>query len=482
MKKKKIIQFIIISVIAIVMYINFVTIFYSIDTYKILNLGYDGYAINYSLYDGRIFMAGICFIANLFNLPISIFYGLSIIVALLISSFCVLKIYYIIQQIKPINNKLIEVLMLAVSYTYIFNFMYLDNMQFAECGVMAISILLYIISSEKLIVKQQKGQALLFAVIATFFYQGTINVWISFSCLLAILKYKKINKQLIKDIFMAAIITIISTICNFIFIEIIHKFIESAQTQRLNLNIIENTIDNLSKLPKLLINSLNLFPIGLFLIFIVGQIIIMYIYAIKYKEILKFYKLLSIICIYIISSLLLTMIYPNAIHDGGGRIFSSVGAIFSAGIIFMYSETEIFENTKFIKTAGILLIVVYFVINFVNSIYLTSLSKKCNDIDKEYSKELVSKIERIELENNIIIQQMAYKYVRTSKDNEALTTTPYTSSMKEIGMYTPEVLKLYTGRVIKKVFFEEEIFNKYFSKNQEEILLIGDTLYFIIGY
>ena len=54
-KENKIIFFSVL-VLACLVYINFITGYFSIDSSKIINLGYDGYAINYSFWDGRIVM------------------------------------------------------------------------------------------------------------------------------------------------------------------------------------------------------------------------------------------------------------------------------------------------------------------------------------------------------------------------------------------------------------------------------------------
>lgn len=482
MNKQKIIQIITVSVISIIMYVNFVTVYYSIDAPIILELGYDTYAIKYSLCDGRIFMSGICLLANLVNIPMSIFYCICIITALIISAISVVKIYEIIQKIKPSESKLVKCILLIISYTYIFNFMSIDNMQFVESIVMAISIFLYIMASEKLIIEQKKLQALLLVVTSIFFYQGTINVFISFTFLLALLNHKKIDKEFIKDIFFAIAITAIASIVNVLFVSIIHKFIKSFKISRISFDILKNIKRNLKYISTLFIDSLELFPDWFFIAFIIIQLIVMGIYTVKNKEKNKLLKLISIILIYILSCLILTTIYPRTIHNGNGRMFSSIGELISAISIYMYCDTEIVENTKWLRRTLMVIICTYFVINFYNTFYLTFEAKKLNKFDKEYSEELLQTIEKYEEENNIKIKKMAYKYILKDGERPEIPKTMYSVSLKKVGSYNEFVFKLYTGRMIEKIKFDKEILEKYFSEEKEETIFIDDVVYFTIEY
>ena len=148
----------------------------------------------------------------------------------------------------------------------------------------------------------------------------------------------------------------------------------------------------------------------------------------------------------------------------------------------MYCNTEILEDTKFLKTTWIAIICVYFIINFSNTFYLTYEAKALNLYDKKYSQQLLNEIEKYEKENNIEIKNMACKYILKENEMPALPKSKYVASKKKTGMYSEYVLKLYTGRSLKKIKFEKEILEKYFSKEKEEIIFIGDTVYFTIEY
>ena len=90
MKEDKIVQaqsvkiFIAIFVITCIIFIPFLSGHYATDTYNIANIGYREYAINWSLKDGRIFMAIIGLIAYKINLPIESYVFITLFIALII--------------------------------------------------------------------------------------------------------------------------------------------------------------------------------------------------------------------------------------------------------------------------------------------------------------------------------------------------------------------------------------------------------------
>ena len=140
--KKDVLIFNIMFLITIIIFYNFVTMHYATDTYNIINMGYKEYAIKYLLNDGRPIMCFISLIANFLNLPIQVYIITLTIIALLISCISVMVVKKTIKKFLKIENKKNEIFLLLASYVTIFNFAYLDNLYFAECAVMAVSILL----------------------------------------------------------------------------------------------------------------------------------------------------------------------------------------------------------------------------------------------------------------------------------------------------------------------------------------------------
>ena len=162
-KENKII-FLIVTIISFLIYIFFLTGYYSVDAEKIVNLGYDGYAMNYSFYDGRIIMGIICMIANSLNINLEVFYIILLSISILISAITVLKIYDIISKYKETKIKQ-KIILAILAFCYIFNFMTINNMEFIECIVMAISILFYILTAENIIIKKNSKKAFIYAFI-----------------------------------------------------------------------------------------------------------------------------------------------------------------------------------------------------------------------------------------------------------------------------------------------------------------------------
>ena len=61
-----------IFILAILIYSNWITMHYASDTYNIMNVGYETYATNWSLKDGRLIMYLITMICAKLNISIEI--------------------------------------------------------------------------------------------------------------------------------------------------------------------------------------------------------------------------------------------------------------------------------------------------------------------------------------------------------------------------------------------------------------------------
>ena len=148
-------MFIITLLIAMLAYIYFLPGYYSIDTVKIIKEGYVHYATEYSLLDGRIFMFIILNLAGLIKLSLEALIQILLILGIIVSSINVIKIYNVIEECKPTANKKIKILVYMISFCFIFNFMYIDSLEFIEGIIMAFSILFYIKSAEEIVIKNK---------------------------------------------------------------------------------------------------------------------------------------------------------------------------------------------------------------------------------------------------------------------------------------------------------------------------------------
>ena len=101
--------------------------------------------------------------------------------------------------------------------------MYVENLYYIESLVMSVSILMYILAIREIINKEEKYQlkAIIFAVIATFSYQGTISLFLIYGFVFIIIKNKKDMKNIIKDLALVIFIALIAFIINVLQIKII---------------------------------------------------------------------------------------------------------------------------------------------------------------------------------------------------------------------------------------------------------------------
>ena len=200
--KKDIITYLITFLLTCIVFLPLLTGHYASDSYNIYNLGYHDYAIRYSLNDGRIFMSILGLIADKINISINLFIFITLFCALLISNIAVIKLSKIIKKYKQPTNIFQEIIVMIISYITIFNFMYLENMYFVECIVMAASILLFLTSADILVEKNSKYliKSLTLASLGVMFYQGTVGMFFTLVCLFTILRNKNNIKQMIIDL------------------------------------------------------------------------------------------------------------------------------------------------------------------------------------------------------------------------------------------------------------------------------------------
>lgn len=206
--KKDLISLIIIFLITLVIFYNFVTMHYATDTYNIINVGYEKYAVNWSLNDGRVFMCLLGLFANAVNMHISVFVIFTLVVAILVSCIAVIVLKNLILKYKKTENKYIELIVFIIAYFTIFNFMYIENMYFVESIVMALSLLLYIISANILVNRNKYYliKSLLLTILAIFMYQGIIGFFFAITFIFSLLKENNKIKDNIRDVITSGVI------------------------------------------------------------------------------------------------------------------------------------------------------------------------------------------------------------------------------------------------------------------------------------
>lgn len=211
--KRILILYGVVLVFTLIVFCQFLSMHYATDTYNIINVGYKTYAINWSLTDGRIFMALIGLLAELVHMPITGYVIGLLVIALMISCSAVMCLKGVIESYKKPENKWMELVTLLISYLTIFNFMYLENLYFVECAVMAMSVLFYLFAAKNLVNKPNHYilKTIGWMFLAVISYQGTIGAFFAFLFVFTLLKNGKDYKQIGKDIGISILIRIINS-------------------------------------------------------------------------------------------------------------------------------------------------------------------------------------------------------------------------------------------------------------------------------
>lgn len=485
-KKRNLIIYLILILITIIMCFPYLTEHYSSDDYTIIGYGYYKYGIEKFLNDGRVFSSVITLLAGYWNLPIKVFIQGLFYIGILISCLCVIKIKNIITKIKPEKNLKETVLVLGISYCIIFNFMYLENMYFAEIPIMALGILLFIKSSEKL-VESKYLKSLAYLIIGELCYQGTINFFITFTFLLLIIKNKGINKEVIKKVIISGLFCLISVGINLIQIKLCGRIFGFEQSRLGGIQKIPGNITYIMlHIGDLLTNTCNFFPKYVFLIFLLILYITTFIYdLVKIKEYSNSFNLLLISIVAIFSSVAINIVSLSSF--GLGRMVFSIGALIGLIFMYFYCSTNIFGESKIFKYFLLFVLSIYIVMNFLNYTLQMYCNKMANEMDKEEALQVNEYILEYEKNNNIEVKNIAFTYDKNITWNYNLFfDTSYTSRALMVWWCNIDALNYYTGRKLETVQMDKNIYYAYFKGkdwdklDKEQFVFKGDTVFYCV--
>lgn len=485
-KKRNLIIYFILILITIIMCFPYLTEHYSSDDYTIIGYGYYKYGIEKFLNDGRVFSSVITLLAGYWNLPIKVFIQGLFYIGILISCLCVIKIKNIITKIKPEKNLKETVLVLGISYCIIFNFMYLENMYFAEIPIMALGILLFIKSSEKL-VESKYLKSLAYLIIGELCYQGTINFFITFTFLLLIIKNKGIDKEVIKKVIISGLFCLISVGINLIQIKICGKIFGLEQSRLGEIQKIPANITYIMlHIGDLLTNTCNFFPKYGFLIFLLILYITTFIYdLVKIKEYSNSFNLLLISIVAIFSSVAINIVSLSSF--GLGRMVFSIGALIGLIFMYLYCSTNVFSESKFFKYFLLFVLSIYIVMNFLNYTLQMYCNKMANEMDKEEALQVNEYILEYEKNNNIEVKNIAFTYDKNITWNYNLFfDTSYTSRALMVWWCNIDAINYYTGRKLETVQMDKDIYYTYFKDkdwdklDKEQFVFKGDTVFYCV--
>ena len=485
--KKDYLIFFGIFILAIMMYINWITIHYASDTYNIINVGYENYANNWSLKDGRLIMYLITMICAKINLPIEAFVVGTLIIALLISCATVIKLKNLVLANTNISTKKEIIVTIAVFFT-IFNFMYIEDMYFVESIVMALSLFFFTYSADYIINSKtisNRFKAMGLAVLGVIAYQGTAGFLIILTFVLSLLKnrieqkgkIKQNLKQIFKDIIISSVFILIAVVINMVIVKIIGNVTGQVQTRMgqissifVNLKFI---INNFSKILK---ENIGLFPVNLLYVFISIILVLTFACDIKTKgkrflTIKSFcIMLLSIICAFLVSLGTLSSFYT-------GRLHYCVGCIIGFAIICLIME----NNDEIFDKIFCFILIIYSIISICNCIIVTYQHKLVNEHEEQEVNNIEEYIEEYENTSNIKVENIAiytvqgYDYKTYFEDISRQSVVTYNAI--RCNWASDGVIKFYTNRDFKTINITKDILKEYLSqKNDTGYGIVGNTL------
>ena len=479
--KKDIISFIIIFVIACITLIGFFPMHYATDTYNIINIGYEEYMMNNSLKDGRIVMAILVFIANVFNMPIEIWIPILLVLAVIISCISVIILRNTILSYKPAKNKWVEAIVLLISYCTIFNFMYLENLYFAECAVMALSVLAYMLSAKN-IVKRHYVKAILLAMLGVVSYQGTIGTIAVMALIFTFFKNtgkQKFVKYIILDIIKTITIMLLVAVAELLLIKGICYFtgMTGDRTQDIN-SIINNLKYILNNFMRVIINTGGMLNDGSFITLLTIVSVLATILFIMYSEktVENLVELILIIVVALASSFIASAMSLSGFNSA--RIRFTIGALIGVLFVLMYCKSKLFEKVEAPEIIFSFLVIAYMIINIYTYFSITTQHKITNEFEKIEAERIVTEIEEYENENTIVVDKICtikkndnnYK-LESSKNSCVLTCI---ATRCEWGV--KGAIQYYEGRKLEQVD-SNYIDKKEFDLSEKQYACIGDTLY-----
>lgn len=489
--KKDYIIFLGILLLAVIMYINWINMHYSADTYNIMNVGYEKYAMNWSLKDGRIIMYFITMIFDKLHIPIEVYVISTLLGALVISCICVIKLKNIIINCSNSESRTKEIFVIIASFFTIFNFMYIEDMYFVESIVMALSLLLFTYSAN-IIVNNKKLKnriiALILAIIGIIAYQGTAGFLIILTFVISLLtnkvelrgnkdKIKTNIRQIFLDTVMAGIITAIAIVINMILVKVIGNITGQVQTRVGSIfAIFENLKYIINNFNVILKENIGLFPTNLLYIFIGITLILALIYDLKTKSVnFLTIKLMCIIIISVVCGFLVSLGTLSSFYTG--RLHYCIGTMMGFVLIclIMENEDEIFR--RIIE----LILIMYSIVNIYNCIIVTYEHKLVNEYEKQSAKEIEEYIEKYEKENKKQVENIAI-YTITGQNyktyfKEINRKSVVTYNALRCNWSADGVINFYTDRELNTVNLNKELLQEYLKVGKDNGYgIINNTL------
>lgn len=460
----------------------------STDSYNIANIGYQEYNKNFSIIDGRFIVAIGTTLMDLLNVPIQIYTRIILEIALFISCIAIIVLKKTIEKWKKPKNNWSEIVLTIASYYTIFNFLYIENLDFIECGAMSLSILLFILAARNVVEKKQLWgvKALLFLFIGLMCYQGTISMFVITLLVFSMCKGNSV-KQIVKDFLQGMILVLGGILINQLSIKVVEQSYHLKQGRDINLSAMGNNIIYiLSKIFLALKYTGHLIPQFSFLIILsITEVLIMFKIVRQNRKkadkqnVRIFLEQFAIIGVGVIAGFLVSVI--NIAAFWSGRIRFSIGAVIGFLWIHLWVKTDFSDKKEWINTLLTICLITY---GFMNSLHYVSAiidHNKLNELDKEKVLTMQADVIQYEEDTKLKVTKIAI-IVKKNETTKSFYShlRPYGNIMMASGIKTQWAAagcyNYYTNSKLD-IYEPAETEIQEFLEQKEEYLCIDDILY-----
>lgn len=456
---------------------------YATDTYSVFMLS-DEININHFMKCGRLVTAAWWGIMSLFNFSENIIYILSAIIAILAMTISQYKLFNIIK--RDIKSTTIAVL---IPILIILNIFSIELFLFIEKGILVLSVLFSILAFENLI-KYFEGNkknilfAIIFMLLATFSYQGTVALFIALS-IVYILKYSKNFKEFIKYNFLTALCYGIPAILNFVMVKFIF---DNARTTG-SIDIIRSINKVASGTWNMLINTSRIMPKYIF-ITLVLLVILLILYKIFTKKVQTKDELLNVLkLLYIIAGTVIVTVLPYIMQSTNSiwivpRSAFTIASLAGILLLFLFINFDInIIQEKIILVIGI----IFLLIQFARFQDISIDRYILNYMDKEVSMQIKELMIDYEKETGTNIENIAIYY---DKNSSYTYNGLFVSGDINTKGYVPDwcvdkVLQYYVKPELNVVNKDSEI-EAYFKEydwnyfNKEQVIFKDNTMHICV--
>lgn len=361
----------------------------------------------------------------------------------------------------------------------IFNFMFIENMQFAECFAMSLSILLFILAAININDgKMIKG--LILTSIATLCYQGTIATVIVYTYVFSIVKNKK-TKEIIENLFLAGVFCILAVSINLIQIRISGKILGMTNIRMGKVTNVPYMIAWVIRgISYMIVDTAEMLPRWLLLTYIIILCLTSAVTKKKcYIEIIGLW-LISFLSAYCINFFTLAGINTP-------RLLFVIGALIGNIFIIMYVKTDMFEKYKIRFLPIYIIMIIYSMITLYSYVIQINEHTKIADNCKKECEQINTYIEKYEQESNTTVKYIAICY--DSNPTYFYDFKKYTSLYLRplaVEWADDSSINYYTHRKLEEIPMTRDVYKQYFEGknwdmlNEEQFIFIGDTLYYCI--